>query len=43
MWILAVLGLIAIIVGVVRIIQGALAWGIVLILVGLALGGGSFL
>lgn len=40
---LSLIGLILIIVGVVRIVRGALVWGIVLILIGLALGGGGFL
>lgn len=38
LWILAVL---CIVFGVVRLIQGAILWGVVLILVGLVLGGGG--
>lgn len=40
LWILAI---ICIVFGVVRLIQGALLWGVVLILVGLLLGGGGVL
>ena len=39
----SIIGLILIIVGIVRIVQKDLLWGIVLIVVGLILGGGGFL
>lgn len=43
LWLLSLLGLILIIFGIVRIVRGALLWGIIAIVVGLALGGGGFL
>lgn len=39
----AIIGLILIIVGIVRLVQKDLIWGIVLIIIGLVLGGGGFL
>lgn len=39
----AIIGLILIIVGIVRLVQKDILWGIVLIVIGLILGGGGFL
>ena len=39
----AIIGLILIIVGIVRLVQADILWGIILIVIGIVLGGGGFL